>query len=302
MVAMSRLFTRAELDALARPFVDEFAEALASDGTVTDAHPETVIAVASRIERAYRNFVDGFDAFVGAATEWVVDQHGLVGATGLARALFHATALDTARRGADGATLAAAMATDLLGPLAVAVRNGDHPAALSAYDAMESALRTLHDLGVDRVAAALSFVYRSYGVDALEACLRHCGDQTLLGWMPKDRARPIEVRLAHWARLDKANFTTITIEETDDAFVIMQDPCGTCSRQIDAGCYAAPLDFAVVTEPHPITWGRGDTPVYRTHVAVMHELMPLERVGVPWPEIDCPVGLGVGACRKILRK
>jgi hypothetical protein len=290
---MSRLFTSAELDALARPFALEFTDALAGE-------PDDAIALARRIERAYRNFVDGFDAFVGAAVEWVVSEHGHEGATGLARELFRSTALDVARRTADDGL--AGRDEGALDALEVAVRSGNAAAAREAYDAMESALRTWHDLGVDRVAAALSFVYRQYGVDALDACLRHCGDRTLLGWMPKDLARPVETRLAHWARMDKANFTTIRIEETDDAFVITQDPCGTCSRQITAGCYAPPLGFAVVAEEHPITWGRGETPVYRTHVAVMHELMPQERIGTSWPEIECPVGLGTGACRKILRK
>lgn len=293
---MSRLFTDDELADLARPFAEQFARALDA------GDPGATVELARRIERSYRNFVDGFDAFVGAGTEWVVREHGHDGATGLARALFHATALDTARRGADPALLEQAVQGSNLPAVEAAVRAGDREGALGAYAQLEDALRVLHDLGVDRVAAMLTFVYRSYGVDALEACLRHCGDRTLLGWMPKDLARPIRDRIVQWARLDLANFTRITIEETDDAFVIMQDPCGTCSRQIAAGCYGEPLDFAVVTEAHPITWGRGDTPVYRSHVAVMHDLMPNERVGESWPHIECPAGLGTGACRKVLRK
>ena len=38
-------------------------------------------------------------------------------------------------------------------------------------------------------------------------------------------------------------------------------------------------------------------PVYRTHVAVMHYLQPIERLGVPWPAIECPAGVTDGPCR-----
>jgi len=34
----------------------------------------------------------------------------------------------------------------------------------------------------------------------------------------------------------------------------------------------------------------------------MHWLMPLERIGVPWPTITCPVGAGTGSCRIDLLK
>jgi hypothetical protein len=98
------------------------------------------------------------------------------------------------------------------------------------------------------------------------------------------------------------NFATIRVDETDDAFVITQDPCGTCTRQIQAGCYEGEGAYAIVAERHPITWDRGGVPVYRTHVAVMHDLVPLERIGERWPEISCPEGAGTGPCRIVLRK
>ena len=120
--------------------------------------------------------------------------------------------------------------------------------------------------------------------------------------MPREIARPAHVRIAQWARMMSGNFATIRVEETDDAFVITQSPCGTCARQVLDGCYGPPVDYAVVTEHHPITWGRGDVPVYRTHVAVMHDLMPIERIGTRWPEITCPRGVSGDTCSLVLRK
>ena len=53
---------------------------------------------------------------------------------------------------------------------------------------------------------------------------------------------------------------------------------------------------------HPITFERGDVPIYRTHVAVMHFLMADERIGVPWPVVACPRGAVPGPCRITLYK
>jgi hypothetical protein len=98
------------------------------------------------------------------------------------------------------------------------------------------------------------------------------------------------------------NFASITVDEQDDCFVITQDPCGTCTRQVIDGCYAPPVDLAVVSEKCPLTFGQGDMPVYRTHVAVMHYLQAIERVGAPWPAIECPAGVESGPCRVTIYK
>ena len=174
--------------------------------------------------------------------------------------------------------------------------------AFVAYDVYYALVRDLHDVAVGRPAAALSHVYRTFGVDELEACIRLCGDKSLLNWMPHDIARPAHVRVIQWARMMSGNFAEITVDETDDAFVITQNPCGTCRRQVLDGCYEPPIDFAVVTEAHAITWNRGNVPVYRTNVEVMHDRMPLERIGTRWPEITCPQGVQGGECTVVLRK
>jgi hypothetical protein len=100
----------------------------------------------------------------------------------------------------------------------------------------------------------------------------------------------------------QGNFADITVKEDDERFVITQDPCGSCGRQLAAGAFPGRFDHATVTEAHPITFQRGDVPVYRTHVAVMHFLMPEERLGVPWPVVACPRGNIAGPCRITLYK
>jgi hypothetical protein len=162
--------------------------------------------------------------------------------------------------------------------------------------------RAEHDRGLDGVCALLTHVYRTHGIGVLEESIRAVGEQTLLAWMPRDIERPPEVRIRTWAAMLHGNFAEFTITEDDERFVITQDPCGSCGRQLECGAFPGPLDHATVTEVHPITFDRGDVPIYRTHVAVMHFLMPDERIGVPWPVVACPRGSVAGPCRITLYK
>lgn len=152
-----------------------------------------------------------------------------------------------------------------------------------------------HDTHRDLISVVLAFVYGTFGVDGLEAALAHAAQRTLLAWMPTDIARPPEKRLVSWVRLLRGHHSELRIEEEDDRFVIVQDPCGSCTRQIDDGRYGPPLSLPVVEE-----WG-GPT-IYRSHVRVMHQALPREQLGVPWPVNICPAGLGTGPCTILLYK
>jgi len=179
---------------------------------------------------------------------------------------------------------------------------GDRAATLAAWDELVAVLRFRHDVLLDVVCVLLSHVYRTEGVDALHESLRYTGEHMLLSWMPQDVAQPPEVRVRNWSKMTKGNFATITVAEEDDRFVITQDPCGTCGRQILDRGYPGPLDLAVVDDDDPLTRGGGGTPVYRTHVPVLHTELPREQRGTPWPVIRCPGGLQAAPCRIVLFK
>jgi len=169
-------------------------------------------------------------------------------------------------------------------------------------DEVEAHWRNEHDRGLDSVCALISHVYRTHGVEVLEQSIQAVGEQTLLAWMPKDIERPPEVRIRTWAAMLHGNFAAFTIHEDDEKFVITQDPCGSCGRQLECGAFPGRFDHATVAEVHPITFEHGNVPIYRTHVAVMHFLMPEERIGVPWPVVSCPRGTVAAPCRITLYK
>ena len=199
--------------------------------------------------------------------------------------------------GADTGTAAAAAFAAAYNAWTPWPRSGE-----AADDEDVARFRVEHDRGLDAVCALMTHVYRTHGLDVLEQSIRAVGDQTLLAWMPRDIERPPEVRIRTWAAMLHGNFAEFTITEDDERFVITQDPCGSCGRQLERGAFPGPFDHATVAEVHPITFERGDVPIYRTHVAVMHFLMATERIGVPWPVVACPPGTVAGPCRITLYK
>jgi hypothetical protein len=281
---VARLFAASELEQLAVSPKEEVATALARGGA-PDA-TETLV----QLLVAFRNVIRGYAVWAALVQGHLAQQGSPRGSSGGLEvedawrvARFHDVTdadLERARRQVD--------------------RDVDEVVAsrdpLRKYDEIEASYRRLHDAHRDWASALLSAVYRRGGVDDLEACLRLIGEKTLLRWMVLDLAEEPVARLRTWASLLRANFARITIDEDDDAFTIHQDPCGSCTRQVLAGCYGPPLDLAVVREAHPITYGAGDLPVYRCHVAAIHVMMATERTGRPWPRHQCPPHDGAGVC------
>jgi len=264
----------AELAALSTAPVDRVRAALTA-GDEAGAQ-----AIADRAVRAWQRGIDGFTAWNEETLAWLGAHLGPEAADAARTAW-----ADAARR-----------RTPWLGAGAPAAATPDTPPLLADLLATEAALRDEHDAGLDGVCALLSHVYRSHGVDALQASMEYAGERTLLAWMPTDVARSAEDRVRTWAAMLQGNFATIRVSETDHAFVITQDPCGSCGRMLAADRYPGPLDLATVTETVDLTFGRGDMPIYRTHVVAMHFLVPEARLGAPWPVVACPRGLEASPC------
>ncbi|MFI5910994.1 hypothetical protein [Dactylosporangium sp. NPDC051541] len=173
--------------------------------------------------------------------------------------------------------------------------------ALAIFDRREAEWRSVIDVLRDWLSALLSEVYSQWGPDELEAFHRRRGEDSLRGLMA-DIERPAEERLLNLVRLLRGHFTELEVSQDDEKFTIVQDPCGTCARQVLDGRFAAGLGLAVVADEHPVTWGGRPTTIYRTHVPIWHVEMARERIGAPWPVNLCPSGLDGGACTILLYK
>jgi hypothetical protein len=91
----------------------------------------------------------------------------------------------------------------------------------------------------------------------------------------------------------------VRVREYEDRWVFTLDPCGSCGRQILAGRYEPPWSFGVVEDGAPVGFLRPDTTVYQAHLAVVHTLVPIERIGAPWPAVSC-AGLAGRPCELVL--
>ena len=281
------LFTRDELDRLARTPEEQMTDALAEG-------PAAARATYDALERRFRGGLRGF-------ARWEAGSLAALGAAPGAVDYLLALATTEAWRIAahNGvATGDRAVVTARHGERMETVAGAEGAAeAMALYLRIEGSFLRLHDAHRDTVSAIWAALHDVAGREGLEACLRRLADETLLVWMARDLPLPFEERVREWAAVLTGNFALVHIAEHADRVTFVQDPCGTCTRQIlDAG---GDGDDGPATIP---PWaaehvGHDDVPLYRAHVGLMHWLMPTERVGHPWPEIRCPVGSGTGPCR-----
>lgn len=288
-----RMFSQAELAALCTPPRDQLLAALATGDKAAAK------ATYAALEDAFRTFHEIYYRWVALEQAFLYEQYGHEGlfkAVSINPIVVHAMQLGmTSEELLHGGR----SVKDEMNAL---IDTASTDAVMRRYDSLERGFRNLHDLYREWLSLLLSHVYREYGVDALERCLRHSSDARWMPWMLEDVTHDVRQRLREWTALLLGNFASIRIEEDDEKFILHQDPCGSCGRQIRQGCHAPPVDLAIVKEKHPITFNAGNVTVYQAHLAVMHTIMPIERIGAPWPAIRCPAGASGGPCQIVLFK
>jgi hypothetical protein len=70
----------------------------------------------------------------------------------------------------------------------------------------------------------------------------------------------------------------LLIEEDDEKVSLTMKPCGSGERIIQKGGYEPETGLAIIKEPHRITWGMKDFPIYCVHCPVM-EMLEIENTG-----------------------
>lgn len=277
-------FSEGELELLARPWRVRLVASLEDyDGSASAEVVRSALAT-------YRHCVAGYYVWASTIHAWMLAAHGEAGL----RLLAEATVDFAARAESDDGSEPAL--DDVLAFVAASTPD----AVLARYDECETWYRNRHDIALDYVSALLSAVFNTYGFAELSAAFRAIGTQTLLPWMRRDIDLEIRDRLRRWTTLLLGNFTELAITEQPDRVTIIQNPCGSCSRQLLRG-YPGRFELASVArvrrDGHQAT-----KPVYREHVEVIHHLMPIEEIGVPWPVIRCPAGMLSGPCTITLFK
>lgn len=246
--------------------------------------PEVALKIYDNLTGSVRSLIkDIYWPWIATVQEFIYDRYGH---EGLTKSVPVAALISDVIR--PGANIDKTLSDDSYGAMIKRlIEAGDIEGAKKLYADQERDFRRTHDFYIDLLTLFLSHLYREYGLDSLEQCFRFTGEKLFEPWMMDEIRNEPKTRIENTIRLLLSHFFEISIEEDDEKFIITATTCGSCGRQIKDRCYEQPLNMAVISEKHPVTFNREGITVYQAHMAVIHTIMPIERIGAPWPVILC---------------
>lgn len=157
-----------------------------------------------------------------------------------------------------------------------AIDSGDQERAKKLAQRMYKEFNHLHDGYGFWVGGLQTYIYRNYGIEALEQAEREAHTTEAKVVFKPPQKTDIRSLVEGFARGLRGHLQPIKVEEDDEKVTLTMQPCGSGERIIQKGGYEAGL--AKVREAHPITWGKKDFPIYCVHCPVM-EMQDLENHG-----------------------
>ena len=170
------------------------------------------------------------------------------------------------------------LGTPTLDLLLQAIDAGDKDRAKTLARRMKKEYNHLHDGYMFWVAGLQTYIYRNYGIEAVEEAerLAHTAEAKVV-FKPPEKT-DLRSLVEHVASGLRGHMQPITIVETDETISLSMKPCGSGERIIQMGGYSSEVGLAKVDEPHRITWGMEDFPIYCVHCPVT-EALALENTG-----------------------
>lgn len=169
-----------------------------------------------------------------------------------------------------------AMQTRTIDLLKEAIDSGDATKAKDLATRMYEEFSFLHNGYMIWVTGLLTFIYKNYGIDTVEKAEREAHTiEAKTVFKPLEKT-DLRSRVEHTAKALRGHLQALVIEEDDEKITLTMKPCGSGERITELGGYEAGL--AKVKDPHRITWGMKDFPIYCVHCPVI-ELLTVERTG-----------------------
>jgi len=203
-----------------------------------------------------------------------------------------------------GQALVAGPENDVERDLAAAIAAGERERAMELWLEAERILRDVHDLRRDAVSDLLGQIYAEYEAEGLKASQMYAAER---GWwkesMPHDFTLDPAERLREVAfMLTVGAFSDLYVTEHEDRWIVHQNVCGNCGRQVRDRYRDGEWGLRTFAEPGPMTFGKSALTIYQTHLAVIHHMYAIDLVGAPWPSFNC-VGLErEGHCELVVYK
>ncbi len=170
------------------------------------------------------------------------------------------------------------MGTRTLDLVLEAIDSGDKEKAKELAKRMYGEFNFLHDGYGIWVSGLQTYIYKKLGVEAVEEAEReaHTIEAKTVFSPPKET--DLRSKVEHLASGLRGHLQPITIVEDDEKIGLTMQPCGSGERIIQKGAYEPGVGLARVKDPHPITWGKKDFPIYCVHCPVM-EMLQIEGTG-----------------------
>ncbi len=159
-----------------------------------------------------------------------------------------------------------------------AIDNEDTEKAKELANRMYQEFNFLHDGYMFWVSGLLSYIYKNFGIDAVEQAEMEAHTiEAHAVFKPLEKTDTRSV-VEHTAKALRGHMQPIIIEEDDEKISLTMMPCGSGERIIQKGGYNPEVGLLRVKDPHRITWGMKDFPIYCVHCPVM-EMLEIENTG-----------------------
>ncbi|MBN1568038.1 MAG: hypothetical protein JXA73_09340 [Acidobacteria bacterium] len=170
------------------------------------------------------------------------------------------------------------MGTRTIDLLFEAIDSGDKNKAKELAGRMYREFNYLHDGYGIWVSGLQTYIYKKLGIDALEEAEREAHTIEAKTVFTPIEQTDIRSLVEHLASGLRGHLQPITIVEDDEKISLTMQPCGSGERIIQRGAYEPEVGLARIKDPHPITWGMKDFPIYCVHCPVM-EMLQIEATG-----------------------
>jgi len=168
-----------------------------------------------------------------------------------------------------------------------AVRAGDDETARALLRQRDDQHQIIHDQFIGMKAGFYSYVGGVFGKRRLEELLRHTGERQKQGF-ERWEEMPAEDFVRASAHLLKTHMGRVSVQEDEEKFTIIQDPCGSGGRLMREGGYDGTDALLRIAEAQPMTFGKPDFPSYCAHCAMWNNIQCSEWFGHPQWCIDHP--------------
>lgn len=162
----------------------------------------------------------------------------------------------------------------------------DH--AFQLLDKKQERFRMFHDKYVDFFAELKSYVLQHFGAEKLFEMLRWTGTQLRKDLFDRWASLSTEERVRAMVFTMQSHLGQLRVEEDDDKFTLINDPCGTGGRLLRSGRYEGPNALLRVSEPSEMTLQRADFQSYCTHCPVWLSILAIEWYGFPLWVVEPP--------------